>query len=467
MQAQGSSTRVVLATEPTFKTPPELSIHPCEVAFSELVDADATVTADTVVFKVGTKSAKAVIATPMSADDIIATGSVTEKNLSPYTHVGLWIYSSVALSAGDLQLLLDDTANCASPIETLSIPAVPVVNTWTFCKMALATPALCTAIISVGIKYHVDKGAMTLYWDDIRAFKQGKVSLMTNEDVSLKRNLIDSKTLRSNRNPLKPVRGNVDISGSKGIEFHAHCQRELYYLLGAVSTVDNTTYKTHTFSIANIPSFIYEKGFTDIGQYLLYKGCKMGSLAVDCPQEGFISGTFQVMGAKEVVSAVPFDDAALDEAFTPFDAFGGSITKDGVALATCTSFKVTIDNAIKGDSYVIDRTNPGERYSIPAGKVKISGTLTVLFEDVTLYNIALAYTEVALALDLQNGTGGGTDGNEKLTFYFDECVLSPKAPAIPGDQGIVQDFDFEAYLENDSDGTAVRVVLLNTSTVVA
>ena len=80
----------------------------------------------------------------------------------------MWVKSTVATSSGNLKLLLDDTASCASPLETLSIPALSA-DTWTFVRMSLANPETDTAIISVGLEYDSDLGACTVWIDDIVA----------------------------------------------------------------------------------------------------------------------------------------------------------------------------------------------------------------------------------------------------------------------------------------------------------
>ena len=80
----------------------------------------------------------------------------------------MWVKSTVATSAGNLKLLLDDTAACASPLETLSIPALSA-DTWTFVRISLANPETDTAIISVGLEYDSDIGAATVWIDDIVA----------------------------------------------------------------------------------------------------------------------------------------------------------------------------------------------------------------------------------------------------------------------------------------------------------
>jgi len=80
----------------------------------------------------------------------------------------MWVKSTVATSAGNLKLLLDDTASCASPLETLSIPALSA-DTWTFVRMSMANPETDTAIISVGLEYDADLGACVINIDDIVA----------------------------------------------------------------------------------------------------------------------------------------------------------------------------------------------------------------------------------------------------------------------------------------------------------
>ena len=137
----------------------------CNTVMDENVDSDFTVTADTKMKKQGTASNRIVIADGASAGDIV-TDSITSKDISEYDYIEFWIRSSVATSAGNLKILLDDTANCASPLETLSVPALSV-DTWTFCRVSLSNPESDTAIISVGLEYDSDLGACTVWIDDI------------------------------------------------------------------------------------------------------------------------------------------------------------------------------------------------------------------------------------------------------------------------------------------------------------
>ena len=142
-------------------------IHACNATFDEKTDGDFTQSLDTKDKKQGTQSLKMVIAAGASAGDFV-TDSITSKDLSQYDYIEMWVKSTVATSAGNLKLLLDDTASCGSPLETLSIPALSA-NTWTFVRMALSNPNTDTAIISVGLEYDSDLGACTVWIDDISA----------------------------------------------------------------------------------------------------------------------------------------------------------------------------------------------------------------------------------------------------------------------------------------------------------
>ena len=141
-------------------------LHSCNSAFDETVDSDFTVTVDREDKKQGTGCNKFVIASGASQNDI-ATDSITSKDISKYDYLECWVKSTVATSSGNLKILLDDSASCASPLETLSIPALSA-DTWTYVRIKLANPELNTAIISIGLEYDSDLGACQVRLDDIK-----------------------------------------------------------------------------------------------------------------------------------------------------------------------------------------------------------------------------------------------------------------------------------------------------------
>jgi hypothetical protein len=111
----------------------------------------------------------------LTVDAAFTTGIMAYRNdtygdLSDDSFVRFWIKSSVATEAGDLQLLLDDTAACASPLETLDLPALEA-DVWTIVVLEFGTPANLTAVASIGIQGATDIGAAVINLDDFEVFE--------------------------------------------------------------------------------------------------------------------------------------------------------------------------------------------------------------------------------------------------------------------------------------------------------
>ncbi|RUS42271.1 hypothetical protein [Cohnella sp. AR92] len=158
------------------------TIEDCEDPWDESVNANVTGSIDTADKKAGNASVKLVVAAAAAANTILATEVIPATDISQGTLVRLWIKSSVATNAGDLQLLLDNTAACASPVYALSVPALSA-NEWKRVEMPYdGTVAGSAAIISIGLKYVVDIGACTIWLDDVDV---RFLSVMTSSDTDM------------------------------------------------------------------------------------------------------------------------------------------------------------------------------------------------------------------------------------------------------------------------------------------
>lgn len=142
------------------------TISSCDTAWTG--SANVTATAEATDKKEGDASAKLAIADAFTTG-LIAYKDVSSMDLSSHYSARLWIKSDTDLAAGALQLLLDDTAACASPLETIDLPAITAANGWTRVQLKLANPSALTAVISVGLKATVDPGIATVYADLVEA----------------------------------------------------------------------------------------------------------------------------------------------------------------------------------------------------------------------------------------------------------------------------------------------------------
>ena len=144
-------------------------VDACDAVWTESVDGDVTVAVDNSDF--GDGFVKITVATDCAAGDTLATDKISSVDLSDCDCIVIELYSDVALAAGDLTLMLDNTASCASVVEDLDIPII-AANTLTKVQIDLANPQSDAAIISMGIKMVTDKGAFNLWVRGVRGQKK-------------------------------------------------------------------------------------------------------------------------------------------------------------------------------------------------------------------------------------------------------------------------------------------------------
>lgn len=353
------------------------------------------------------------------------------------------------------------------------------------------------------------------------------------ESLGERINLMTSSVIRGNRNPTKPVRGNRAMSGSVKTELAPSIGQLLYGALGGYTAPGGGTPFTHTIKIGNLPSFSFEKGFTDLGLYFMFNGIKFNSLTIGPKGEGFQDVDIDVMGASEA-QLLPYDaqsgaftvglvvtgaggakgtiiadtdlgvtgfltlinvtgtfvndeaitdtgtgaatvngtlggttfDAPTDPAHTPWDGLSiGAIQEGGSDIAIVTAVdNIKIENNLDGSVYCLG--GGGVRKELPEGKVKVSGSITAMFDSMALYNKALRFTESSLMLKWMHGTGVGSAGNESLQIDIPELVYSKETPIVDGDKGLLYKGPFEAYYDNHADASAIKCTLKNTEATI-
>jgi len=144
----------------------KILIDNCEDAWNESVAAGVTSVLDNADYKVGAGSAKISPDATVAAGTILATEAMAPVDLSDCKIVKIWIKRSVDTALGNLQILLDNHASCASPEEALDVPALSA-DVWSLCDLPLVNPESDTAIISVGLKSVTALGACDIRVDDV------------------------------------------------------------------------------------------------------------------------------------------------------------------------------------------------------------------------------------------------------------------------------------------------------------
>ena len=138
----------------------DVTVHACDSIWS----ADGgSVSAEATIKKEGTHSAKV----QCSGSGLQAHAVIGSVDLSATLGILFWVRASESTGAGQFSLLIDNTAACTSPLETLVIPAL-TGNTWTLLFLPFADPSVLTAIVSVGLKAN-SASLASVYLDNIRA----------------------------------------------------------------------------------------------------------------------------------------------------------------------------------------------------------------------------------------------------------------------------------------------------------
>jgi len=149
-------------------------IDNCEVAWTTAQGANVVCSQEGTIKQVGTYSAKVDVQAGATVG-LLAYNDFSAEDLSTYCILRLWIRSDTALINGVLQIQLDDTSACASPLVSLPVQEL-AANTW----VQLFIPfdgglAGLNATISVGVYAVLDSGAYILYLDDV-AVEKGTIA---------------------------------------------------------------------------------------------------------------------------------------------------------------------------------------------------------------------------------------------------------------------------------------------------
>ena len=276
------------------------------------------------------------------------------------------------------------------------------------------------------------------------------------------RNLIDVPTLRANRNPAAPVRGNTSVSGSftvpLGLEYIGWITK---HAIGAPDTSGSATY-THV-SKAGFDEdtagdlevgLTIEVGFTDIDQYHTYTGCKLNGFTVNGSSEGVCTVDVQVVGQDYSQDTSSLDAAPTTYTDTAIDHFLMTMEEGGSSIANVKECSLTFSNNIDTSQYVIG--SAGQVGALPSGICSCTGSITALFENDTLLTKAENHTESELSLIW-------TSGSYSWTLHVPELVYEPASPTVSGPDGIVATLNFRAYYANDADATCLKSTLVNTT----
>lgn len=195
--------------------------------------------------------------------------------------------------------------------------------------------------------------------------------------------------------------------------------------------------------------YTFEENFEDITRYHLFQDMQIGSMDVSIPATGNVTCSFGVVGlgyrVKSGTQTLTSPTAATTTSVV--SSVAGAVLVNGVRYATITAGNVSIDGQIGAGEAVVGSNN---RPDNQRGRIRVSGTISALYEDDVLGTPFDDETSVNLVLVLADDRTAGADfvtlSMSKVKLFSDD--------ADDGEKQIIRAYNFVAEY-NGSGGAAL------------
>lgn len=194
-------------------------------------------------------------------------------------------------------------------------------------------------------------------------------------------------------------------------------------------------------------SYTMEHWYPDVTVSHRFQGCRIGTMTVDCQPNAPANITFDVMGQDRTQAAAQyFTSPTAANGNAMMSGAAGKIVVNGVAIGTCTGWNLKVDASPSDVPVVGANITP----DIFTDSIKVSGSVSILFEGATVDTYFDNETAITLILKFDDGNAGG------YSFVMPRVKLS--GGKIDGDKELSQAFDFTA-LKNESGTGADKTTL--------
>lgn len=201
-------------------------------------------------------------------------------------------------------------------------------------------------------------------------------------------------------------------------------------------------------------SYLIEKSFNDLPQYIHFRGMRVSTWAMSIEAEQIVTGSFGFMGSRGVGQGTTISGsktAASANSVCGATANVGTIQENGSALTT----KI---KALRFNLNANPRALPAVGNKFPVGinygSFEITGTVEAYFEDLTLYNKFINHNDSSLMVDIVSPEGNHT------IITINNLKFTNAQPVGAGlNQDVTVAMDFTAK-RNATDDAMLQVDLL-------
>lgn len=408
--AQGSRSRIALATELTWGVPP------VGTQGYQIVNVGGA--------KVGGSATGLANTTTVYSASIVVDGGAAQTiriiGVEAQTYTTLMakinnelVGASVSLVSGNLKVI----SNTYSVSSAIAITDTNIFSTLTgFIAVVTAVAGTGAAADATAIPY---------------------TSFSVNETKASH----DDLSIQSDRMQRFSKHGNKQNSG----ELATHYSADNFDSL--LESLMHNTWATNVLKTGTTrKSFLLEQQQLDITKYSRYTGITVNSMTLTVPVSGLVTAAFGLMGRDMSIETSPFDASVTDPQLSePFFHAGGTFNEGGSSSGLLTSIVVTIDNGYNANYSLGDNKARDLSY----GFAKVSGTIMAWFESEVMANKFLNETSSSVEFTL-------TDGVNSHTYLIPNVKYNSASKTISGNGPVTLSMTFVG-LYDDSTSTNVRI----------
>jgi hypothetical protein len=267
----------------------------------------------------------------------------------------------------------------------------------------------------------------------------------TSFGVNLTRDEYEDNSIHPDRMETYSLSGNRTVAGTiEGNLSHGYYDALFESLMQ--STFTSNVLKTGV----TRKSFSIEEAALDISEYRVYSGVIVDKCEINIPSSGTVTVKFDVIGKDQSaltstsIDADGYTDPTAKVPFTDYSA-SGYLKEAGTAIGNVTSVAFTIDNGYTKNFAVMSNVVR----DLTTGNSKITGTITVFFEDAVMYNKFVNGTASSLDVKL-------SDGTNSYEFSFGNIKYTGATKTISGNGAVTLAMPFKA-LKNAADNSHVVI----------
>ncbi len=189
-------------------------------------------------------------------------------------------------------------------------------------------------------------------------------------------------------------------------------------------------------------SYTVEEWYSDIAQSEVYTGMKLNSMAVQLPATGLTTVDFGFAGKDLTQTGATqyFTSPTAQNSNGIFAAVNGVMLVNGAPVALVTSADFSVERATE-NATAVGSNSVAEIFT---GRIRVTGNMSVYFQDATFRTYFDAETPVSVVLAL---TTDNTDNSEFVTFTLPKVKLG-SFTKDDGELGTVASASFQALLND-------------------